>query len=139
MKATGIIRRIDDLGRIIIPKEIRRNLHIREGDPLEIFVENDGVYFKKYSYITNIENIVQACYDELAKQNVYCAIYNTDEKMVGGNRFPAYIDDVLNHQDKFKTVTISISGDCLGYIVFFDEQKRNLVQMIAGIIARSTE
>ena len=42
MKATGIVRRIDDLGRIVIPKEIRRTLHIRESDPLEIFTNNDG-------------------------------------------------------------------------------------------------
>jgi len=48
MKATGIIRRIDDLGRIVIPKEIRRTLRIREGDPFEIFIEQDGgVTFKK--------------------------------------------------------------------------------------------
>lgn len=50
MKATGIVRRIDDLGRVVIPKEIRRTLHIRESDPLEIFTSNDGeVIFKKYS------------------------------------------------------------------------------------------
>ena len=49
MKATGIVRRIDDLGRIVIPKEIRRTLRIREGDPLEIYTEKDGeVIFKKY-------------------------------------------------------------------------------------------
>lgn len=42
MKATGIVRRIDDLGRVVIPKEIRRTLRIREGDPLEIFVDRDG-------------------------------------------------------------------------------------------------
>ena len=50
MKATGIVRRIDDLGRVVIPKEIRRTMRIREGDPLEIFTEKDGeVIFKKYS------------------------------------------------------------------------------------------
>jgi len=50
MRATGIVRRIDDLGRVVIPKEIRRTLRIREGDPLEIFTEKDGeVIFKKYS------------------------------------------------------------------------------------------
>ncbi len=50
MKATGIVRRIDELGRIVIPKEIRRTLHIREGDPLEIYTEKNGeVIFKKYS------------------------------------------------------------------------------------------
>ena len=51
MKATGIVRRIDDLGRIVIPKEIRRTMHIREGDPLEIFVGSGEIVFKKYSLI----------------------------------------------------------------------------------------
>lgn len=49
MKATGIIRRIDDLGRVVIPKEIRRTLGLHEGDPMEIFLDNDkGVIFKRY-------------------------------------------------------------------------------------------
>ena len=48
MKETGIIRRVDDLGRIVIPKEIRRKLGIREGDPLEIFLHEDCICFKKY-------------------------------------------------------------------------------------------
>ncbi len=50
MKATGIVRRIDDLGRVVIPKEIRRTMRIRDGDPLEIYTDRDGeVIFKKYS------------------------------------------------------------------------------------------
>lgn len=48
MKATGTVRRVDDLGRVVIPKEIRRNLGIREGDPLEIFLHEDCICFKKY-------------------------------------------------------------------------------------------
>lgn len=48
MKATGIVRRIDDLGRVVIPKEIRRKMRISEGDPMEIFLDNDTVCFKKY-------------------------------------------------------------------------------------------
>ena len=52
MKATGIVRRIDDLGRVVIPKELRRTMHLREGAPLEIFTEKDGeLTFKKYSPI----------------------------------------------------------------------------------------
>ena len=47
MKATGIVRRIDDLGRVVIPKDIRRTLHLREGDPLEIYIDNDSVIFKR--------------------------------------------------------------------------------------------
>ena len=52
MKATGIVRRIDDLGRVVVPKEIRRTLRIREGDPMEIFTNHDGeIILKKYSPI----------------------------------------------------------------------------------------
>lgn len=55
MKATGIVRRIDDLGRVVIPKEIRRTLRIREGDPLEIFTEQEGeIILKKYSPLGDI-------------------------------------------------------------------------------------
>ena len=56
MKATGIVRRIDDLGRVVIPKEIRRTMRIREGDPLEIFTNREGeVIFKKYSPIGELQ------------------------------------------------------------------------------------
>ena len=56
MKATGIVRRIDDLGRVVIPKEIRRTLHIREGDPLEIFTDQEGsVIFRKYSPMGDLQ------------------------------------------------------------------------------------
>lgn len=58
MKATGIVRRIDDLGRVVIPKEIRRVLRIRDGDPLEIYTAGDGeVIFKKYSPIGELSSI----------------------------------------------------------------------------------
>ena len=68
MKATGIVRRIDDLGRVVIPKEIRRTMRIREGDPLEIFTDNDGeVIFKKYSPIGELGNFASACADVLYK------------------------------------------------------------------------
>lgn len=58
MKATGIVRRIDDLGRVIIPKEIRRSLRIREGDPLEIYVEDDTIIYKKYHPIGSLSSSV---------------------------------------------------------------------------------
>ena len=72
MKATGIVRRIDDLGRVVIPKEIRRTLRIREGDPLEIFVDRDGeVILKKYSPISELgdfaKEYAEALYDSLRK------------------------------------------------------------------------
>lgn len=58
MKATGIIRRIDDLGRVVIPKEIRRTLRLREGDPMEIYTSDEGVTFKKYDYTQNVSSAI---------------------------------------------------------------------------------
>jgi AbrB family transcriptional regulator (stage V sporulation protein T) len=60
VKATGIVRRIDDLGRVVIPKEIRRTLRIREGDPLEIFTDREGeVILKNYSLKSRAYSFVQ--------------------------------------------------------------------------------
>lgn len=68
MKATGIVRRIDDLGRVVIPKEIRRTLRIREGDPLEIFTEKDGeVIFKKYSPMGELSEFAEHICDSLGR------------------------------------------------------------------------
>lgn len=68
MKATGIVRRIDDLGRVVIPKEIRRTMRIREGDPLEIFTDRDGeVIFKKYSPIGELTSFAAQYCETLYK------------------------------------------------------------------------
>lgn len=68
MKATGIVRRIDDLGRVVIPKEIRRTMRIREGDPLEIFTDKDGeLIFKKYSPIGELSDFAAQICDSLRK------------------------------------------------------------------------
>lgn len=77
MKATGIVRRIDDLGRVVIPKEIRRTLRIREGDPLEIFVDRDGeVILKKYSPINELGDFAkeygEALYESLGSSVIIC-------------------------------------------------------------------
>lgn len=69
MKATGIVRRIDDLGRVVIPKEIRRTMRIREGEPLEIFVDREGeVILKKYSPIGELTEFAQEYADALAEE-----------------------------------------------------------------------
>jgi len=68
MKATGIVRRIDDLGRVVIPKEIRRTLRIRDGDPLEIYTEKDGeVIFKKYSPVGELSDFAAQICEALYK------------------------------------------------------------------------
>ena len=68
MKATGIVRRIDDLGRVVIPKEIRRTMRIREGDPLEIYTEKDGeVIFKKYSPMGELSDFAEQICESMYK------------------------------------------------------------------------
>ncbi|MDO4494677.1 MAG: stage V sporulation T C-terminal domain-containing protein [Clostridiaceae bacterium] len=82
MKATGIVRRIDDLGRVVIPKEIRRTMRIREGDPLEIYTDADGeVIFKKYSPIGELSSITGQ-YAEVLARGTGLAVIITDRDSV---------------------------------------------------------
>ena len=73
MKTTGVIRRIDDLGRIVIPKEIRKNLRIKSGESVEIFVDGDSIILKKFSQIESLENVsvnyVEA-FNQIIKHNI---------------------------------------------------------------------
>lgn len=80
MKATGIVRRIDDLGRVVIPKEIRRTMRIREGDPLEIFTDREGeVIFKKYSPIGELAQFAAQYAETLYKTcGLACVICDRD-------------------------------------------------------------
>ena len=82
MKATGIVRRIDDLGRVVIPKEIRRTMRIREGDPLEIYTSADGeVIFRKYSVLGEMsENAVQVA--DIMQRLAGCAVLVFDRDHV---------------------------------------------------------
>ena len=91
MKATGIVRRIDDLGRVVIPKEIRRTMRIREGDPLEIYTSRDGeVIFKKYSLLGGMEDFAgQLCETMSRSTGSICAVTDRDAVIAvagGGKR-----------------------------------------------------
>ena len=91
MKATGIVRRIDDLGRVVIPKEIRRTMRIREGDPLEIYTSRDGeVIFKKYSLLGGLEDFAaQLCETMSRSTGSICAVTDRDTVIAisgGGKR-----------------------------------------------------
>ena len=82
MKATGIVRRIDDLGRVVIPKEIRRTMRIREGDPLEIYTDREGeVIFKKYSPIGELSAFA-AQYAETLYKTCNLSVVITDRDAV---------------------------------------------------------
>ena len=91
MKATGIVRRIDDLGRVVIPKEIRRTMRIREGDPLEIYTSRDGeVIFKKYSLMGGLDDFAaQLCETMSRSTGAICAVTDRDSVIAvagGGKR-----------------------------------------------------
>ncbi len=89
MKATGIVRRIDDLGRVVIPKEIRRTLRIREGDPLEIYTASDGeVIFKKYSPMGEISEF-SGQYSDVLNRTAGLPVVITDrDHVISVSGFP---------------------------------------------------
>lgn len=83
MKATGIVRRIDHLGRVVVPISIRRNLRIREGDPLEIFIDRDsGIIFRKYSPFVGLEDFAQMYSDSLYKSSGQIAFITDKDAII---------------------------------------------------------
>ena len=124
MKATGIIRRIDDLGRVVIPKEIRRTLRIREGDPLEIFLEEDCICFKKYSALGSLDEntlkIAQTMAQQAFKHQI--AIYDDIYKIFGPSSYDSRVDvswEKNRTPFKYKDMgvyPIIFDGELYGYI-----------------------
>jgi AbrB family transcriptional regulator (stage V sporulation protein T) len=89
MKATGIVRRIDDLGRVVIPKEIRRTMHIREGDSLEIFTDKDGeVIFKKYSPMGEITSFATQLCETLGKTSGAATAITDRDTIIAASGLP---------------------------------------------------
>lgn len=89
MKATGIVRRIDELGRVVIPKEIRRTLRIREGDPLEIFTDRDGeVILKKYSPIGELSNFAREYTESLYRSLGHIACICDKDMIISASGAP---------------------------------------------------
>ncbi|RED53048.1 stage V sporulation protein T [Cohnella lupini] len=100
MKATGIVRRIDDLGRVVIPKEIRRTLRIREGDPLEIFVDRDGeVILKKYSPIGELGDFAKEYAESLSESTGHIAMISDRDTFiaVAGASKKEYLDKAIGN------------------------------------------
>lgn len=89
MRATGIVRRIDDLGRVVIPKEIRKTLRIREGDPLEIFTAKDGeVILKKYSPIGELNEFSQEYTETLGETLGYGIVVTDLDSIIAVSKLP---------------------------------------------------
>ena len=113
MKATGIVRRIDDLGRVVIPKEIRRTMRIREGDPLEIFTTRDGeVIFKKYSLIGGLEDFAAQFCDILARSSEFTAVITDrdsviatagpDKRDLSGRPLPSEMEQLMDRRSIYQ-------------------------------------
>ncbi len=104
MKATGVVRRIDDLGRVVIPKEIRKTLRIKEGDPLEIFTDREGqVILKKYSPIGELSEFATGYAETLAKTTGHIACITDKDTIIavsGGSKKEFLEQDVSNELEK---------------------------------------
>ena len=109
MKATGIVRRIDDLGRIVIPKEIRRTLRIRESDPLEIFTDREGeIILKKYSPIGEMSTFAKQYAESLAQVSGHTALIADRDQFIavsGGSKnllgkgLSSELEDKINNRE----------------------------------------
>ncbi len=114
MKATGIVRRIDDLGRVVIPKEIRRTMRIREGDPLEIYTTREGeVIFKKYSLIGGLEDFAAQFCDTLSRSTSFTAAVTDRDAIIAvagsgkrelmGKQLSAQLEQVMDRRDIYRS------------------------------------
>ena len=129
MKATGIVRRIDDLGRVVIPKEIRRTLRIREGDPLEIFTDREGeIILKKYSPIGELSAFAKQYAESLA-QTMGCLVCVCDMDQIIASAGPGkkdlqdkYISRPLEKQLGDRSQIMAALGD-KKYVAITDSQE----------------
>ncbi|HHW91084.1 MAG TPA: AbrB/MazE/SpoVT family DNA-binding domain-containing protein [Firmicutes bacterium] len=126
MKATSTVRRIDNLGRIVIPKEVRRTLRIRDGDPLEIFVAHEGeVVLKKYSHINELEDLAQEYAESLAAVLGHIALISDREQIVAVAGWPRKYffqkrigSAVIEAMEERKAVLFSQPDQQAGYKIF---------------------
>lgn len=145
MKATGIVRRIDDLGRVVIPKEIRRTLRIREGDPLEIFVDREGeVILKKYSPIGELGEFAKEYADSLyeatghiaciADRDTIIAVSGASKKEFLNKSIGPAIEKVMEERKAILINKPEEHGQ-KGCIIEDDDECKFSAEVIAPIIA----
>lgn len=144
MKATGIVRRIDDLGRVVIPKEIRRTLRIREGDPLEIFTDREGgVILKKYSPIGELTDFSKEYADSLQQatnhivlisdNDMFISVSGTTKKDFMERKISDELEDIMENRK-----VVVLGGDNGKVIPLYSDENvedKYKAQVIAPIIA----
>jgi len=141
MRATGIVRRIDDLGRVVIPKEIRRTMRIREGDPLEIYTTRDGeVIFKKYSMMGGLEDFAALFCDTLSRSTGFPAAVTDRDTVVAaagagkkdllGKRISPQLERIMEKRDIYR------SADRASVLPVTDEESPYTAGIAAPILCQ---
>lgn len=144
MKATGIVRRIDELGRVVIPKEIRRTLRIREGDPLEIYTERQGgVILKKYSPIGELnefaDDFAAAIGNALNKTSIVCdkdvviSVNNSSKKEYVGKPISRELEETI--EKRTSVINNGVDGEKCIPIVSGENNENINAQVIVPIIS----
>ena len=143
MKATGIVRRIDDLGRVVIPKEIRRTLRIRESDPLEIFTDHEGaIILKKYSPIGEMGIFAKQYAESLSQVSGHIALITDRDQIIaaaGSNNkqfLGKSISKELEEKMNAREIVNASKGDRKGIPVTRDEVGEIQYQVIIPIITQ---
>lgn len=162
MKATGIVRRIDDLGRVVVPKEIRRVLRIREGDPLEIYTGNSGeVILKKYSPINELGQFAGEYVETVSKvlggtvivsdTDQVVAASGSERKNYADKRIDQDLDNIIQSKNRYLSdakivVPIVSQGDPIGSITILPKNNKILgeaelkvAEVGASFLARQME
>lgn len=141
MKATGIVRRIDDLGRVVVPKEIRRTLRIREGDPLEIFTDRDGeIILKKYSPIGEIGEFAGQYAESLSQTTGHTVAISDKDQIIasaGNSKKDLELKSIspdLETAIEERKIVIAAKDD-KKFISIIDEEHEFTYQVICPIIS----
>ena len=168
MKATGVVRKIDDLGRIVIPKEIRRTLKINEGDSIEIFVDDSSVVLKKYSMLDNMLELVDKIVGIFYRIYKKSILITDKEKVIASskniesvylnNNLSNFIKDSINKRlevvtdnsiingidvEKYFMLPIIANSDAIGSIIMIDDKidntDKNIIRLINAILVKNVE
>lgn len=140
MKSTGVVRRIDDLGRIVIPKEIRKTLRIKDGESLEIFLDSENIVLKKYSHLDGLSDFYKsyadAIYDGISAyvmivdRDKFVAVSGEFKKKYLDKNISSFLDDVIQNRE---IVVEKNKSD----VVFSNDVLENYSYIISPIVSSS--
>jgi AbrB family transcriptional regulator (stage V sporulation protein T) len=157
MKSTGIVRRIDDLGRIVIPKEIRRNLYIKDNEEIEFFIENDQIVLKKFSRIFCLEDISNKIISIVHDLTNKVVLIGDKEKFIYGSglSYKDYLGKTISKglEEVFSTRQLVCTdgmlgypiisyGDVIGLVVLVGEKSKqdiDIIKLVAQFLGKYVE